>query len=148
MYIVQCTVHGGPSVTGELERLVAEIPEELKKLVDADERTNKEVVQAALWREFGGERKGALERRAEEQRQRIGMLERERNERNRELEAANEELERIETLLEQRQSEKEQLLTEARETLSGTPRDPDNPAIQYWAEELGMKPAELLKELE
>jgi len=71
--------------TEDRERLVAEIPEELKRLADADERTNQEIVEAALWREFGGERKAALDRRIEEIENRLGMVKRERNERNREI---------------------------------------------------------------
>lgn len=81
------------------ERLVAEIPAELKDLVDADRRTNKEVVKAALWREFGGERKSSLERRIEEKKHRISMIESERNERNRELEDERTELDALEQKL-------------------------------------------------
>lgn len=48
-------------MTDHLERLVAEIDPELKTLVDKDTRTNRQVVEAALWSEFGGRKKSALE---------------------------------------------------------------------------------------
>lgn len=77
---------------GDRERLVAEIPSDLKELVDADQRTIREVVEAALWREFGGRRKSSLERRIEEKERRISIIESERNERERELEEQRDEL--------------------------------------------------------
>lgn len=96
---------------------MAEIPSELKELVDADRRSNKTVVIAALWREFGGERKGHMERRIEEKQQRITMLERERNERNREIAEEQEELEQLKTMLErmktQAEREEEQAIEQA-----------------------------------
>lgn len=47
------------------ELLGARIPPELKRLVDADERDNQQVVEAALWNEFGGRKKSALESKKE-----------------------------------------------------------------------------------
>lgn len=61
------------------ERLVAEIPGELKRLVDADSRSNKQVVIAALWNEFGGKKKNALETQKELKEQRLQALDEERN---------------------------------------------------------------------
>lgn len=72
------------------------LSEELHDLLNADGRTNSEVVEAALWREFGGERKGPLERRIEEQRRRISMIESEKNERERELDEHRETLRALE----------------------------------------------------
>lgn len=135
---------------GGEERLVAEIPEELKKLVDADQRTNKEVVQAALWREFGGERKAAIDRRIEEKERRVSMIESEKNERQRELEQERQELEALKTKREKVESEKRQQqneLAEVKEKLADAPKDPDNPAIQKYAGELDMTPEELIDEL-
>lgn len=43
---------------------------------------------------------------------------------------------------------KESELEEARENLKGTPRDPSNPAIQKWAEKVGMTAPELIEELD
>lgn len=92
----------GTADAEEMVMLSGRVPESLKRLVDADERNNQEVLRAALWREFGGERKAALERRLEEQRDRVSLIERQRNERQRELEDEQDELERIKTLLEER----------------------------------------------
>lgn len=132
------------------ERLVAEIPENLKRLVDADERTNKDVVEAALWREFGGERLAPLDRRIEEKKRRLSMLESERNERERELDEEEDELQALkrkrERLEEQKVQESDQL-EEAIERLSDAPRDPENPAIKTQASKLDMTPEELLEEL-
>jgi septal ring factor EnvC (AmiA/AmiB activator) len=128
------------------ERLVAEIPESLKALVDADKRTNKEIVQAALWREFGGQRKGALERRIEEQKRRVSIIESERNERNRELEDAKQELEALEQKREMvendHQEEKERLYEKVRRV----PRDPGHTLVKQIADDLGMTPEDVLTE--
>lgn len=134
-------------MTSGEERLVAEIPAELKDLVDADRRTNKEIVKAALWREFGGERKGSLQRRIEEKERRISMIESERNERDREIEQERQELEALRAKKEKAQSEKERLLAKARDALEDTPKDAENPAIVEWGDRIDMTPKKLLEEL-
>jgi len=48
------------------ERLHAWVPKSLKRLMDADDRSIKEVVTAALWQEYGGKRKSALEAQKEQ----------------------------------------------------------------------------------
>jgi beta-phosphoglucomutase-like phosphatase (HAD superfamily) len=129
------------------ERLVAEIPTELKELVDADRRTNKEVVEAALWREFGGERKGALERRIEEKRRRISMLESERNERDREIDEEKQELAALEQKYEAVESEKDDTWTEAMNALrftelssAGVVCDSPTETVERFADALDMDP--------
>ena len=92
----------------DTERLVAEIPRELKLLVDADRRTNKEVVEAALWTELGSQKQAAIDRRIEEKRRQKSNLESERNERQREIEELEEELAGLKELQEQTLSKKEQ----------------------------------------
>lgn len=49
---------------------------------------------------------------------------------------------------EQKQNEQEQLLADAEEALEGVPKQPDNPAVENWADKLNMQPATLLEELE
>lgn len=137
---------------GNEERVMlsARVPEELKKLVDADERNNQEVLEAALWREFGGQRKGAVERRIEEQKRKISLIESERNERKRELEEERQRLEALEAKrekIETRKESKHRQLKKASEKLEKTPRDPKNNAIQAQANNLGMEPEELLDKL-
>ena len=131
----------------ELDRLVAEIPEELKALVDSDQRTNREVVEAALWREFGGERMGALERRIEEKERRISMVQSERNERERELQEMQDELQALRAKRESAERQEKAQLEEAREALETVPKEADNPAVKNWANKLNMTPQELLEEL-
>jgi len=77
---------------------------DLKRLVDADPRTNKEVTHAALWREFGGERKAAIDMRIEHMERREKMVQSE-------MEDLQEELAQI-------QSEKEALLNKREEMMT------------------------------
>lgn len=65
------------------------IPPELHRLVNADARNNGEVAKAALWREYGGEKKGALEQRVEEIEDREENIKNEIQNRKDELEELN-----------------------------------------------------------
>jgi chromosome segregation ATPase len=147
-------------VSEEKERLVAEIPPELKTLVDADQRTNKEVVEAALWREFGGERLGSLERRIEEKKDRVNMIEREKNERKRELKQEQEELEALQAKREavkeaetEEQHRQEQLWSEAKsvlevEEIGGTKVvTTEERFLHEWADKLDVTVDELKTEI-
>ena len=130
--------------------LSGRVPEELKRLVDADDRNNQEVLEAALWREFGGQRKGAVERRIEEQKRKISLIESERNERERELEDERQTLEALKDkhdAIEEREKTNEEQLQEAIEKCEGLPRDPSNPAIKTQAAKVGMDPEEFVDEL-
>ena len=129
------------------ERLVAEIPSELKRLVDADERNNKEVVQAALWREFGGERVSALERRIEQKEKRVALIKDEKAGIEAELKEEQQELEALRAKKEEKETARADKLSEAREVLADVPKEPDNPAIQHWADELNMDPTDLIDEV-
>jgi len=53
----------------------------------------------------------------------------------------------IEEQLEEQQEKEPELLKQARSKLKGTPKKPENPAIQNWAGKLGMKPEQLINEL-
>lgn len=87
------------------EQVKVYLPPELHELMNADSRPNSEIAEAALWSEFGGERKAPLERRIEEKENRINVIKNERNERNRELEEKREELESLRSKLERLESE-------------------------------------------
>ena len=50
--------------------------------------------------------------------------------------------------LEQQQEKSNALLEEARDALTDVPREEDNPAIQNWAEKIGIEPTKLIEELE
>lgn len=130
--------------------LSGRVPEELKRLVDADERDNQEVLEAALWREFGGQRKGAVERRIEEQKRKISLIESERNERERELEEERQTLEALKDkhdAIEERQESEQEMLQDAIDKAKGAPRDPSNAAIREQAKRVGMSPEEFIDEL-
>lgn len=76
-------------------QLKVRIEQPLKRLVDADERANKEVVRAALWREFGGERRAAVDVRIEHKLNRVETIEAELNDLRRERDERVEELESL-----------------------------------------------------
>jgi Skp family chaperone for outer membrane proteins len=115
------------------------LPEDLHDLLNADSRSNSEVVEAALWREFGGKKKAALEQRSDELRQRISMVQRERNDRERELEELQNALQDVKTQLSERQSRKEQIVQEAVDELNIHPSEGyDHLAAENWAEKAGM----------
>jgi len=151
-------VHWVVTMSDDEERLVAEIPSELKGLVDQDSRTNKEIVQAALWREFGGQRMSALERRIEEKQRRVSMIESEKNERQRELEEERQELEALREKYsaqkQERKEEREDKIAHAAAVLSpdswlsSMPKHRQIPAVdsdelQAVADELGIAPETL-----
>ena len=135
-------------MTEELVMFSGRVPVELKQLVDADPRDNQEVLKAALWREMGGERMASLERRIEEKKDRINMIEREKNERERELVQERDELDALELKLEKEESKESELMQDVKEKLENVPLNPENPGVQAQAERVDMEPTELIKEIE
>jgi len=135
-------------MSDELSMLSGRVPSELKDLVDADSRDNQEVIRAALWREFGGERKSDLERQLHEKKKRETVVENEMTNRQEELSDLREEINALEKRLNKQKSEEEAKLKQALDTLENVPWEPDNPAIQSNAEELGIEPEQLIEELE
>ena len=63
------------------------------------------------------------------------------------MELKQQELEGLQDDVETAEQMEQVKLSEARNALSKTPKEPDNPAIQNWADELGMTPQELINEL-
>lgn len=98
----------------EREMLSGRVPAELCDLVRADPRDNQEVIETALWREFGGQRKGAIDRRIEEKKRRISTIESEKNERERELE---DEQHALEALQERREAMEDAAERDLRNTI-------------------------------
>jgi len=80
--------------------LGARIDETLKRLVDADPRSNQDVVARALWNEFGGERKSAIETRIEHKNHRINQIQSEIEDLEGELEEIKSEKAALEDQLE------------------------------------------------
>jgi len=71
--------------------LGARIEAELKRLVDADPRDNQDIVAAALWDEFGGQRQSAIEKRIEHKDRRIMQVKKEIRDLEEELETVQSE---------------------------------------------------------
>lgn len=111
MYICTLDVHlyigGVVPVADDLDRLVAEIPSELKQLVDADHRTNKEVVEAALWNEFGGRKKSALEAKKQHKMDQLKAIEASIESEKEDHDRVKNEIEAIESQIENMKSESE-----------------------------------------
>lgn len=129
------------------ETLIAEVPSELKDLVDADSRFNREVVEAALWKEYGGHKKSALEQRVTEQKNRISMIEGEVDARHEELERERRKLEAFREKLDERQSFRETMLSEAEGVLTPEMLRPDNPAVENWAEKVELPVTEFINRM-
>jgi len=73
----------------------------------------------------------------------------------RELESVRDEVKRIENdlkeiteLLQEVEEVKADQWDEAVEALSNAPKEPDNPAIENWADKLGVTPTQLIEELD
>jgi len=130
----------------EREMLSGRIPSELKRLVDADSRTNQEIIEAALWREFGGERIGAVERRIEEKERRLSMVKTERKERSREEEQIKQELAALKEKKKAVEENKGEQREEQLRKLKKVPNDPEHSFVQEVAEELGISPEAALQE--
>lgn len=126
--------------------LSARVSPELKRFVDADERDNQDVIRAALWREFGGEKKAALDRRIEEIEQRISMVKREKNERSRELEELKEDKNALMVKQETVKSPSEEVIEWCLKNWSYLPEDV-GPGVETQAQKADMSPEELLNEV-
>jgi len=131
----------------EEEMLSARVPSELKDLVDADSRSNQEVVRSALWSEFGGKRKGDLESRLNEKEKRMTLVQEEKKSRESELSELEKEANAIRKKLRKVENEEQSKLEDAKETLDGVPKHPENEAIQTWADKIGITPEELIEKL-
>jgi chromosome segregation ATPase len=64
------------------------------------------------------------------------------------LEQKQRERERLKARLRKHQSEREEMLADAQEAISEEMRDPDNPAVETWAEKMNITTDELLSRLE
>lgn len=69
------------------------LSDDLKRFMDADSRTKREITETALWREFGGTRKSSIDIRIEHKDRRIEVLRDEIEDLKQELETEREERE-------------------------------------------------------
>jgi len=86
------------------ELMGVRIPSELKRMVDADSRTNQEVVEAALWREFGGKRKGLVDVQIERKQDQLESVASERDELSDEVNRLRQEIEALKATREEIES--------------------------------------------
>jgi NTP pyrophosphatase (non-canonical NTP hydrolase) len=97
----------------EMVMFSGRIPKSLKQLIDADQRTNQQVLQSALWDEFGGERVGDIENKLKEKQSRKQTLEQGIGWRSEELDDVEQEIEALERKKKRLETDKEELWQEA-----------------------------------
>jgi DNA repair exonuclease SbcCD ATPase subunit len=113
--------------------LSARVPAKLKAFVDADDRSNQEVIEVALLREFGGEKNARIDQRLEEIDRRMANIRSERNERERQLDELREDKERLQEAKEQADNVNLEYAKTCAEKLAYLPESADDPAVQNWA---------------
>lgn len=109
------------------------IPAELKRLMDADGRTIDEIVEAALWTEFGGERDGALERQIGENQRRAAQATSEIEDRIEEIHGYARENHKLRSAIGGRKQQQREYAQELLKTFGGRVPAADNPAAENYA---------------
>jgi len=141
---------GVVGVSDGTERLVAEIPVELKRHVDADRRTNKEVVIAALTTEYGGKRDGAIERQISENQDRALQAASEIEDRIDEIHGYARENHKLRSVEGDKKEQQRKYAKKLLDNYGGVPA-PENPAAENYAQKAGMNVwdfVELMKEVQ
>lgn len=133
------------STDGDRVMLSVRVPAQLKAFVDADERSNQDVVEVALLREFGGEKNARVEQRIDEIERRISNVRSERNDRDRELEELKQEKERMLEAKDRTDDMRTEYATTCAEKLAYLPDSADNPAVENWADKANMDSQEFYK---
>lgn len=129
----------------EEDTIVAEIPQELKKLVDADERYNYEVVEAALWREFGGSRDAAVDRQIEYLEQQLVVIDNAIEDLKDDRRKVEKKLEPLRHAKGDREAFIQTVLQEAEERLQPQMLQPDNVVVEELANKVDLSPEQFLK---
>lgn len=140
-------------MTSSWEWLGARIPSTLKRLVDADPRDNQDVVEAALWREFGGERRSALETRIRHKDQRVEQIEAEIADLQEELRTVEKEREALVGQLDELETDRDAFESALEDVLDGL--ETGEPArvfsehgvIEQLAEQHDTTPTDLMTDL-
>lgn len=128
--------------------LSGRVPKELKDLVDADRRSNQEILRVALWQEFGGEREAEIERRIDEKQDRINVVQNEMENRSEELRTLRNELEALQSRKDDVEQEERQERQNKLRKLKQVPNNPSHPLVQEVAQDLGIEPETALSEAE
>lgn len=131
----------------EKKQVKVYLPQEQYEMLSRRQESNSEIVESALWAEFGGRKKEALERRIEELDNRITSTLTEKNEREREIEKYKDEKETLLNKLEEIEEQETELMQDVRKKLENVPLEPDNPGVQAQAKRVEMEPEELIKEV-
>lgn len=116
--------------------LSARVPTELRDLVNADRRSNQDVIRSALWAYYGGEKKTEIETRISEKKDRINLIKREKNERENELESLYSELDILQEKVENVEEEESAEMKAAVMSCRDIPLIKTHPHIQEKADEL------------
>lgn len=94
------------------------IPKSLKQLIDADERTNQQVLRDALWDQFGGQRMSDIEREISEKERRLEVVDNEIQPRLNEKETLQNELEALRRKKDRVKEDKSELWEAAEEAVT------------------------------
>jgi hypothetical protein len=127
-------------VSDREERLVADIPSELKRLVKSDSRTIKEVVTAALWSEYGGKRDGALERQIRENQDRAAQAAHEIDNRIEEIHGYARENHQLRQQLDGQEERQREYAVELLSKRHGDVPAANNPSVTNYAGKADMDP--------
>lgn len=129
------------------ERLVAEIDPQLKSLVKADNRTIREIVEASLWREYGGADRSAVKREITEKENRLVVLAEEIEEREDEMAEIERQLKALRAKLgeiEDNESEEELHREQLIDSLESSEARENNANVIRVARELDTEPSEVV----
>lgn len=135
-------------MTGGKERKTLSLDAEIVAELDEKSDNDSALVNRLLDEFFatGGTGPVGLEMRIRDLEERLDTALNERDRLNRRIERLRREKEQVEREIEAYRDEHEEQLREAAEYVRGKP--PENPAVQNWAQKLGMQPVELLQQVE
>lgn len=132
--------------------LSGRVPEELKKLVDADPRTNQEIIQAALWKEFGGKRQSVVEQQIDHKQEQLKSIRDEKADLTdaaadleTEIRALKERLAELDNDSNELNNDMDEILDAMEE--KGTHYWADNPNIKELATEYGLDESDIMHRL-
>lgn len=133
---------------GEKVRKTVSIDRELEAELDEWSNNHSAIVNELLNEYFknAGDGPIGLEVKLRDVESRIDETLNERDRANRRLERLRNRKDRLEKEISRRQEKRKERLRRAENYVAG--RSPDNPAVQNWAEKLGMPPAELVDRVE
>lgn len=128
----------------EKEQFASYLPGELKERLDVDPRPNTEILEAALWTEFGGHSQEAIERRKQEKKRRIHTIEEEIESRKQEIADLKREIAKLNRLETEEEQAQEQIDETVRELAAmEVTADASDPAVVKHAKPLSISASKL-----